>query len=98
MNSPQLTRQPDYNQYPTLPKNSPTTSLSSTLASSSENDLLSGSDNGSKKTSNKKRRRVKRKRRPSQKKRVITKVYQKLFFTINELLYFNNITIIVGNF
>ena len=79
MSAPQHTRQPEYNPYPTLSNNSPSSSISSTLAASSENDLLSEGDNGGIKVSNKKRKRtrnrVKRKRRPNQKKAVINKVY-----------------------
>ena len=67
-----------YNNYPTLTKDSPSDSIQNTYGASSENDLLSGTENGNKKKTNKRRKinkskRRKIKRRP-QKQRVIQEV------------------------
>ena len=74
-----------YNNYPTLTKDSPSDSIQNTYGASSENDLLSGTENSNKKKTNKRRKinkskRRKIKRRP-QKQRVIQEVIVKTFDT-----------------
>ena len=74
-----------YNNYPTLTKDSPSDSIPNTYGASSENDLLSGTENINTKKTNKRRKinkskRRKIKRRP-QKQRVIQEVIVKTFDT-----------------
>ena len=75
-----------YNNYPTLTKDSPSDSIPNTYGASSENDLLSGTENSVNKKKTNKRRKINKskrrkiKRRP-QKQRVIQEVIVKTFDT-----------------